>query len=164
MPLHSEDLFLSWCSLRGMGDSGWPWEGAHGTILQGNGCFYSFPVKNNWILESKFISGKLLTYHYCLVQDLLLNFHLIDCTHMHVHTSYKTACGHLPLPHSTRTATFLLEKTLQAVALTLICSENYQISLAEPCRTASDNSFYSVLTVLTCSLSLQTVVGMAQAS
>lgn len=46
----------------------------------------------------------------------------------------------------------------------LYTGENYQISLAEPCRTASGNSFYSVLTVHTCSLSLQTVVGMAQAS
>lgn len=32
--------------------------------------------------------------------------------------------------------------------------ENCQMSLAEPCRTAVDNSFHSVFTVHTCSLSL----------
>lgn len=85
----------------------------------------------------------------------------------------KIVCWHLSLPHSTRTATFLPEKTLQAVILTLLCTlvktarsvlqSHVRNHHAEPCRTAVDNLFYSVLIVHTCSLSLQPV-GMAQPS
>lgn len=94
--------------------------------------------------------------------------------HTHACEHQLQDCWHLPLPHSTRTATFLLGKTLQAVALTLLCTlvktarsvlqGHVRNHHAEPPRTAADNSFYSVLTVHTCSLPLQTVVGMAQAS
>lgn len=142
-----------------MGDWGWPWEGAHGTMLQGNGWFYSSPTQSNWTLESKPVSWKLITHCYCLEQDLLLNFHLIDCTHVHVHINHRIVCWHLSLPHSTRTASFPPRKTLQAVTLTLFCTlvktarsvlqNHIRNHHAEPCRTAVDNAFYFILIIHT---------------
>lgn len=78
---------LSSCSERGTGDSGWAEEGAHRRKLQGNGYFYSFPTCNNWIIFTKFLSCKWITYHYCFIQYCSLKLPCYMRTYMHTPTT-----------------------------------------------------------------------------